>query len=341
MVRIGIVGIGFMGKTHWEAAQTVQGGRVEAICTRSEAKLAGDWSSIQGNFGGRGGQVDLSGIRKYRDISEMLSDPEIDLVDICLPTALHKEAAIAAFQAGKHVLLEKPIAVELSDADEMTEAAESADRKFLVGQVLRFWPQFAFLKEALDTGRYGKLLGGNFKRIISAPNRSDSWLAGLPKSGGPGIDLHIHDADFLNHLLGMPDALFSTGILAADRFAEYVSTQYLYEERGISISCQSGAAARRGRPFEHGYEAYFEEATAAHSSSWDPPVVRVITDGGAEEVQPPETDGFAQEIQYAVDCIANDEEPTLLSGRSARDSLALCWKEIESIQTGRLIRLEQ
>lgn len=339
MVRIGIIGIGFMGKTHWEAAQTVSGGKATAICTRSETKLAGDWSGIQGNFGGRGGNVDLSNIKKYRDYRDMLADPDIDLVDICLPTALHKGVAIAAFQAGKHVLLEKPIAVELADADEMTQAAEASGKKFLVGQVLRFWPQFAYLKEAVESGKHGKLIGGNFKRIISAPDWSDSWLEGLDKSGGPGIDLHIHDADFLNYLIGMPDAVFSTGILARGRYAQYVSTQYLYEERGLSISCQSGAIAKRGRPFEHGYELYFEDATVAHNSSWDPPVVKVITDEGAEQISPPETDGFAQEIQYAIDCVVNDAEPTLLSGRSARDSLALCWKEIESIQTGRLLRL--
>ena len=207
MVRIGIIGIGFMGKTHWDAAQQVTGGSVTAICTRSEKKLSGDWSDIQGNFGGRGGDVDLSEIKKYRSVDEMLADDDVDLVDICLPTALHKSTTIAAFEAGKHVLLEKPIAVQLEDADAMVAAANASGRKFFVGQVLRFWPEFDYIKRTLDSGELGTLKGANFKRIISAPSWGGDSYTNLPQSGGPGIDLHIHDSDFINYILGVPDSV--------------------------------------------------------------------------------------------------------------------------------------
>ncbi|GIX07748.1 MAG: oxidoreductase [Candidatus Poribacteria bacterium] len=338
MIRVGIIGIGFMGKTHFDAYKGVQGAQVTAICTRSQKKLNGDWSDIQGNFGDRGGIVDLSGIKKYREIDAILADPEIDLVDICLPTALHKEVTLKAFQAGKHVFLEKPIAVRLEDADEMVAAAKRAGKKFFVGQVLRFWPEFAYVKEAVSEGRYGRLLGGNFKRIISQPTWGENWFANLEKSGGPGIDLHIHDADFVNYLLGMPDAVFSSGILAGEEFAAYVATHYLYESEELTITCQSGAIAKKGRPFEHGFDVYFEEATLQYNSSWGQPLV-VITDSGIEEAKLPEGDAFQRELQYAVDTIRQDAEPTLLSGESARNSLALCWKEVESIRTGQVVRL--
>ncbi|MDA1192418.1 MAG: Gfo/Idh/MocA family oxidoreductase [Candidatus Poribacteria bacterium] len=335
MVRIGIIGIGFMGKTHYDAAQNVTGGKVTAICTRSEKKLSGDWSDIQGNFGGRGGLVDLSAVKKYRNAQALLDDPDIDMVDICLPTSQHKSMTIAALNAGKHVLLEKPIAVELSDADEMVAAAEKSGRKFFVAQVLRFWPEFAYIKQSLDSGEYGEIVGGNFKRVISAPDWGGDSYGNVEQSGGPGIDLHIHDTDFVNHLLGMPDKVFATGILIKERFSQYVATQYIYEDRGLSITAQSGALSMRGRPFEHGFDIYFKEATIQYNSSWGKPLCVVKKDGIIEPDLPGTADAaFTGEIQYAVDTITHDGEPTLLSGLSARNSLELCWREVESIRTG-------
>src|SRR6266480_880777 len=99
-----------MGMTHFHAYGRVPGVRVAAICTRDEKKLAGDWRSIQGNFGPRGTKVALKGIRTYKQFDVMLADSELDLIDICLPSAFHCKASCQALQAGKHVFCEKPIA---------------------------------------------------------------------------------------------------------------------------------------------------------------------------------------------------------------------------------------
>src|SRR5256884_9091408 len=112
MVRIGIVGIGFMGMIHYLAARNLRGARVVAICSRDPKKVAGDWRSIQGNFGPRGEVMDLSGLRRYERLDDLLADPDIDLVDVCNPTHLHPDTALRALRAGKHVLVEKAIALE-------------------------------------------------------------------------------------------------------------------------------------------------------------------------------------------------------------------------------------
>ena len=135
MVRIGIIGIGFMGFTHFEGAKKVRGGKVTAVATRNPKKLAGDWTSIQGNFGPRGGHVDLSKIKTYSDYHDLLADPDVDLVDICLPTDLHEKVTLEAIAAGKKTMVEKPIAVDLKAADRMVRAAEKSRTLLMVGQV--------------------------------------------------------------------------------------------------------------------------------------------------------------------------------------------------------------
>lgn len=113
MVRIGIIGIGFMGYTHFEGARGLEGAAVTAIATRDAKKLAGDWTSIQGNFGPPGGHVDTSGLKKYAHYRDLIADPDVDLVDVCLPTDRHFEVVMECLMAGKPVLVEKPISVSL------------------------------------------------------------------------------------------------------------------------------------------------------------------------------------------------------------------------------------
>src|SRR3990172_5093343 len=227
MIRIGVVGIGFMGMIHYYAAQRVKNARVTAICTRDAKKLAGDWTGIQGNFGPRGGREDLRSVKRYKDVEEIAADPDVDLLDVCLPSDLHKAAAIAGLRAGKHVLVEKPIALETAEADEMLAAAREAKRQLLVAHVLPFFGEFAFAREAIQSGRYGKLLGAHFKRIISKPDWSDA-IADIRKTGGPGVDLHIHDTHFIGLACGVPREVFSRGI-QREGAVEYLTTLYLYE----------------------------------------------------------------------------------------------------------------
>src|SRR5438132_9158215 len=101
MVRIGIVGVGFMGMIHYLAARKLKGARVTALCSRDPKKRSGDWRGIRGNFGPPGQQMDLSKVKTYAELDDMLDDPDLDMVDICNPTAQHGPTAIKALKAGK------------------------------------------------------------------------------------------------------------------------------------------------------------------------------------------------------------------------------------------------
>ena len=355
MVKIGIVGIGFMGMIHYYASKKVEGAEVIAICTRSQKKLDGDWRDIQGNFGPRGGMEDLSSLHKYNNLDDILADKDIDLLDICLPTHMHPEMSIAGLNAGKHVLVEKPIALELDAANEMVAAAEKAGRYLMVGHVLPFFPEFAYAKNAVESGEYGKLMGGHFKRIITDPTWSED-ISDYSKTGGPGIDLHIHDTHFIQLIGGMPDSVYSRGMLVGargscrseDKYVKYLSTQYIYDDKEICLTAASGEISQPGRAFAHGYEIYlekatilFEFATLGDEGITSMPVTLLTSDG---EVHNPDMgagdpiDSFAAEIQYAVDSIRNNETPVALSGEGARDALLLCYKEAESVKMGEVVK---
>jgi predicted dehydrogenase len=338
MVRIGIVGVGFMGMIHFLAARGLQGGRVAAVCSRDPKKLAGDWRDIQGNFGPPGAVMDLSALKKYQHLDDLLADPDIDLVDICNPTHLHPQTALRALVAGKHVLVEKAIALRPEDADAMVHAAARAGKLLMVAHVLPFFPEFAYAAEAIRSGRWGRVQGAHFKRVTARPDWSAD-IGDASRTGGPAVDLHIHDTHFIGLVCGVPKRVFSCGVVD-NGTVNYLTTQYLYGHGGPAVSCSSGALAQKGRPFVHGYEIYLERATLVYESGSCPLTV-LTADGKTEQ---PKLDGggeattaFTLELQTAVDGLRDGREPALLSGRLARDALALCHKECQSVLSGEAV----
>jgi predicted dehydrogenase len=327
-----------MGMIHYLAARKLKGARVEAICSRDEKKLAGDWRGIRGNFGPKGEVMDLSALRKYRRLEELLADPNIDLVDVCNPTHLHPETAIAALRAGKHVLVEKAIALEPRDADAMVEAARQAGRLLMVAHVLPFFPEFAYAARVIRGGDFGRVLGGHFKRVIARPDWS-AEIGDAAKTGGPAVDLHIHDTHFIGLACGVPAHVFAVGRTEGNAVA-YLTTSYLYGPGGPAITCSSGAVAMKAREFVHGYEIYLERATLAYESDTCPLTVlhadgrsELSTLAGGDDA----TTAFTAEIQAAVDGVRAGKEPDLLSGKLARDALVLCHRECESVRTGKIV----
>lgn len=336
MIKIGIVGIGFMGMIHYLAARKLQGAKVHALQSRDPKKLAGDWRSIQGNFGPRGEMMDLSSHKRYERLEDLLADPEVDMVDICNPTDLHPATALKALAAGKHVLVEKAIALDPKDADAMVAAAKKAGKLLMVAHVLPFFPEFAYAAEAIRSGRHGKLKGGHFKRVISRPDWSTE-IGDPSKTGGPAIDLHIHDTHFIGLVCGVPGQVHSTGTVEGGA-VNYLTTLYLYGPGGPAVSCSSGALAQKGRPFVHGYEIYLEKATLVYESGTCPLTV-MTADGKVEQPKLPggdeATTAFTAELQAAVEGIKAGKEPDLLSGKLARDALVLCHQECESVRVGK------
>jgi len=343
-MNVGLVGIGFMGMIHYLAYQKVRGAKVTAIATRDPKRLAGDWRGIQGNFGPPGEKMDLGSIARYADWREMLKDPKVDLIDVCLPSSMHADVAIAALKAGKHVLVEKPIALETADAQKMVKAAYASGKQLLIAQVLPFFPEYAFARQAIESRKYGKLLGGHFKRVIADP----LWMKDFydPKSvGGPVVDLHIHDAHFIRLTCGMPKAVFTTGSVR-DGSVRFVNTNFVFDDPTLAVTAAAGVIDQQGRSFTHAFEIYLEQATLLFDFAVldgkpvaSMPLTVLEKNGKVTRPKLAEVDGFAAELTEAAKSLKSGKASPLLSGSLASDALKLCHKQIESVKSGRVVKV--
>jgi len=347
MIRVGIAGLGFMGMVHYLTYQKLRGAKVAAICETNEKRLTGDWRGIQGNFGPAGKKMDLRGVSTTTSLDDMLADPDIDLIDITLPPSLHAEMACRAMRAGKHVFCEKPMALSTTDCGRMLRTAKSTGKQLFIGHVLPFFPEFAWALKTVRSGKFGKLLGGSFKRVISDPK----WLPNFwsaKHTGGPMFDLHVHDAHFIRLLFGMPSAVITHG-RQRDEVAEYWNTQFCYDKSKYAVHATSGTIAQQGRAFTHGFEIHLEKATLAFEFAavgkdakyLCPPTLfddrgraRPAKLGGGDPM-----DSFVAEIKEVVGCVRQGRESTILNSDLARDAILLCHKQTQSLTRGRSVKI--
>ena len=151
-INIGIVGLGFMAAMHIRAYHQVEGVTIGAICDLDPERLKGDFTNVLGNIdSGDPVKLDMSQVKAYQDFNELLDDESIDVIDICTPTRTHLLMTKPALASGKHVICEKPLARTVAEAKEIAEAATQAKGHFMVAMCLRFWPQWAWVKEAVDS----------------------------------------------------------------------------------------------------------------------------------------------------------------------------------------------
>ena len=338
-INVAIVGLGFMGVTHIKAYRQISGVRIAGICDTVRLPVDGDLSTISGNVGAAEPlKLDLSQVRATKNLADLLTDPEIDLIDLCVPTTAHPKLAIAALNAGKHVICEKPLARTATLARNIAAAAESAKGFFMPAMCIRFWPDYAWLKQAIDAGTYGAVLAARFRRVGEPPGWSKDFMDGA-KSGGALLDLHIHDADFIQHCFGRPKAVYATGFSRLSGAVDHVVAQYTVAS-GACVSAEGGWAMSSGFGFNMEYTVQFENATADYSLSRGADALKVFEKG-----QPPRTikssggNGYLGELTYMVECIRTKRAPTIVTGRDGASAVEICEAEEKSIQTRQVVTL--
>ena len=325
MVKVGLVGCGFMGTVHANVYSVLEGAELVGVVDRDPSRAS--------KF------VEKWGSKVFGSYSEMLADPAIDAVDICLPTNVHAEFTVQACEAGKHVMCEKPMALSVADADRMVDAAAKAGVKLMVGHCIRFWPEYEALKETVDSGSLGSLLSANFTRYGAFPAYTvDQWAADPALAGG-GMDMHIHDTDFALYLLGKPDTMVSHGS-KDDRGVGHFFTTMTFGNAVVHL--EGGWNFPQGNPFRMEYRAVFERGSMIYRDGelWTYEEGKEPTKHEARQMEAAgaggnlsSLGGYYNELAYFVDCIANDKPLKVATPESSRESLRVVLDEVAQIES--------
>lgn len=338
-INAGVIGIGMMGGMHLGVYATTDGVEPVAIADVDPKKLKGQFSG--GNIDNPNlKEIDFKSLKGYEDAMDLINDPDIDLVDITLPTHLHAKYAVAALEAGKHVMCEKPLARNQAECQKICDAARKSRSVFMVGHCMRFWPEYVFLKDVIDKKIYGKVITANFTRCSPTPTWSwENWLMDPRKSGGMLLDLHIHDIDVVTYLFGTPKAVLSTG-LRNKTGVFHVSTQYTYN-KSSHIEAEGGWHYHPAFPFRMYFRVVCEEATLEMDTRESPALKVYDSSGKMEEPKVMAQDGYRREIEYMLECIKHNSKPKTITPRIASENVRIALAEMQSVKTGKPVMLKK
>ncbi len=332
MKKVGIIGFGFMGNMHFNNYAQIEGAEVAAICDIDKDKLSGKGGAA-GNIEGADKPIDLSGVETFTDADEMFKSANLDAVSITLPTYLHKEYTLKALEAGLDVLCEKPMALDSAQCGEMTEAANKAGKLLQIGHCIRFWPEYAKTKEIIDSGEYGSLKAATFRRLSLTPTWSwDNWILDEQRSGGAMIDLHIHDADFVQYLLGKPDSVLTNAVKGPSGGYDHAVTNYLYGDEKVIVA-EGGWIMSDSFGFRMGFEIVLENAVICYDCTRSPAftVCPNKAEAFTPEVEP--GDGYLQEMIHFVKAISGEKVPEVTTPQQSMMSVKIIEAEIESARS--------
>ena len=319
-MRIGVIGLGFMGSTHLEAYQQATGFELAAVASSSARKRSGDLSEVGGNLNRGGGKLDFGAAARYSTAEDLIGDRRVEAVDICTPTDLHEPLAIQALARGKHVLVEKPMALSGEACARMIRASESAGRVLMVAQVLRFFPEYVAARAKILSGELGRVRAATFRRRCAAPAWG-RWLKDPARSGGGVLDLLIHDLDFCRHLLGRPQAVRATGVEDLEAGIDFVEARLDYGD-GVPVVVSGGWHHPASFPFSMEFTILCDGGTLDYSS--DRPGLRLHSAAGeAEEVGLPDQDGFAAELQEFLACCRAGEPSRLCPPEQSAEAVRM------------------
>ncbi len=294
MLKVAVVGVGGISGAHIPAWEEMKDAELVALCDIRPERME-----------------KYEGKRCYTDIDELLKNEKLDILDICLPTYLHADVACKAMELGINVITEKPISLKNEDVERVYACAEKNNVKFMVAQVLRFWPEYELLKEIYDTKKYGKLLSGTMTRLGCYPRWSwDGWMMDEKRSGLVPFDLHIHDLDFMVYAFGEPKVAHQFRSKLPDQ--DFISLTYDFGDFYINTEASWYATSY---PFTAEFRFQFEDAVVANENGKmmiylrDDEKIDLSQDaaGDTGAINLPKSDAYANEINYFADCVKNNK----------------------------------
>jgi len=332
MQKIAIVGAGFIGAVH------------AAACNNSEYLELIAISDINESAGKE--VAKKHGCKFFKSAEEMIEQCDIDIVSICVPTFLHKQNILLAAKHKKHIVCEKPITLTLEEMDEILKAVEKANVKFMVAQVLRFWPEYAAIKKMYDHGEFGDIKMVYLNRLAQHPNWT-KWHKD-PKMGGGGLfDLHLHDIDVAMYFFGEVSRVYAVGWESDTGCINHVVSTLTFKN-GVNAVVEGAFEMTENYPFTMSMRLVGESKTAEYSMvagfnledvSSSKRNLFVFESGKSPEKINIDTseDAYQTQLDYFAKCVENDEMPKIITPYQSREVVRIMLAIAESVKTEKVI----
>jgi UDP-N-acetyl-2-amino-2-deoxyglucuronate dehydrogenase len=340
MLNFALVGCGRIAKRHSEllGLNQIKGARLTAVCDLEESKA----KSIG----------EIFSVPYYTDMHQMMQAEAIDVVVVLTESGNHARNVVDLAQYGKHVIVEKPMALTLGDADAMIQACDKSGGKLFVVKQNRFNVPVVKLREALMQGRFGKLILGTVRVRWCRPQEyydQASWRGTWAMDGGVLTNQASHHVDMLEWMLGEVDSVFARGTTALANIEAEDTAVVTLKFRNGALGVIEATTATRPKDLEGSISVLGEGGTVEIAGfavnkmkTWsfvDPmPGDEDVMENFS--VNPPSVYGFGHQAyyEYVVDCISNNG-PHLIDGLVGRKSLELINAIYESIETGKEVHL--
>ncbi len=342
MQKIALVGLGFMGTMHAQIYAQLKNATLAAVVDKEKPKAKESLAKL-------GLQAPVFGT-----LEEALESVDVNAVDICLPTDLHAAFALKAIAARKHVFCEKPLALSNAEGRKIANAAKKAGVFLQVGHCIRFWPEYQALEKFVKSGKAGKLISLSLQRRGGRPGYSvDNWLNNGKRSGGAALDLHIHDTDFVHHLLGSPGAVTSVGTNDKSGWSHIFTT---YHFPKVAVTAEGGWNYPANWGFQMAFQAVFERGAVEYDSGASPTLTVTISNGKKEPlpfVNPGAGEsstgtgnisslgGYFNELEAFISSLERKRAPKIATVDQAAESLATVLAEIQSAKSGRTVKISK
>lgn len=331
MFRIGIVGTGMMGSFH------------AASWARTPAQVVGVLSQHPNQAESVAQRVKS---RVYSDLDALIND--VDVIDVCTPTDTHHEIVLKAAAAGKQIVCEKPLARTYAEGKAIIDACEKAGIKLLVGQVVRFFPEYALAKSVVEGGKIGRVGVIRLKRVGFQPARDPNWFAEFDRSGGVIMDLMIHDFDYARWVAGDVESVFARNVRSnqAETMDDYCLA--ILKHKSGAISHVEGSWAYPPPLFRTALEIAGDGGLIEHPVGSSVPLeinLDQLPDGSRPNVGVPMSplldDPYVLEIQHFYDVLSGANVQLRITGTDALAALQISLAAIQSAQTGKRVQIEE
>jgi len=313
-LNVGVIGLGAIGQKHCDSLAKIRQANLMALADVNATVLNKTAEKL--------------GAKPYTDYKQMLADPDLEAVVVATPDDLHRDVSIQAAQAGKHILVEKPIATTEEDALAMMAAAEKAGVKLMVGFTLRFVPHYQQARQAVETGKLGQMVSIFARRL--------NLITQAERIGGRCGVLHflgIHDFDMMRWVVGSePVSIYSEASTSVPRVFPQENEAFttIRFANGVVGCAHIGWNLPKSHPGGRDFKLDIVGSKGSFNLDLARQGIELYTEEGAKF--PSTAPGLIEEDRAFVDCVL-DDTPVPVTGQDGLVALKMVLAALESIET--------